>query len=119
MGKALFQTGLLILLGQFVFAHSLVLATSEDLSEFDRQISEAQKSPTNNLGIKVSEESKRKKMGQWVQDQKNNEDKKIPTSSESRGKGNFSAASSAKDARVSAPSNNDRGNSSNAPGRNK
>jgi hypothetical protein len=130
MSKKLITTIFIILFGQTLFAQSLVPATSDDLNDFDRQISKAQssKNTKENFGAVVSDEAKslknsdlnkKKAMGKWVSDQKSKEDQKVPSANASKGQGNSNANSNSKDARTSSPANNDHGNSSNAPGHNK
>jgi hypothetical protein len=138
MGKKLITTLLLISLGQFAWAQSLVPATSDDLSDFDQQLSKIEskksdssaaastKKPKNsNFGATVSQKAKdlkkedleqKKKMGQWVRDQRSQDDEKTPANSQGKGQGAANSNSSNKDARTSSPANNDRGNSNNSPG---
>jgi len=138
MGKKLITTLLLISLGQFALAQSLIPATSEDLSDFDQQISKSEskkaestaviptKKPKNsNFGATVSQKAKdlknealdqKKKMGKWVSDQRAKDDEKIPANAQGKGHGVGKSNSSSKDARTSSPANNDRGNSNKAVG---
>lgn len=142
MCKNIAVTLIIFLFSQGLFAQSLVPATSDDLSDFDKQISQAQESQNpppakkeqsakkskENFGAIVSDEAKtlknseldkKKSMGQWVSEQKSKEDQKVPASNASKGQGNSNANSNSKDARTSSPANNDHGNSSNAPGHKK
>ncbi len=121
MGKILFYTFVALFFGSVSLAQTLVPATSEDLSEFDSQIHQAQKSSTGSqFGARVSEEARnlqnsaghKKRSRKGVLTPRDQEDKS------SLGAGGNSSSSD-KDAKVSSPKNSDRGNSANAPGRNK
>jgi hypothetical protein len=130
MGKTIIKTLIFISLGQFALGQSLVPATTDDLTEFDQQISKdsnktpeatkdqkssgshAKKSKNPNFGALVSQEAKdlkksdgdqKKKMGQWVSEQRRNDDQKVPA--ESAGKGQSSTNSPGKDARMASPAN--------------
>jgi len=138
MGKKLITTLLLISLGQFAWAQSLVPATSDDLSDFDQQISKSvskkaepaaaapTKKPKNsNFGATVSQKARdlkkedlaqKKKMGQLVREERAKEDEKIPANAQGKDQGSGNSNTSNKDAKTSSPANKDRGNSSNAPG---
>lgn len=113
MGKFLLYTFVVLFSSSVALAQSLVPATSEDLTEFDSQISHSKKTPAaSQFGAKISEEAKA------LQD--STVQKKKGTTLDARDKsqaGGNSAA--AKDAKVSSPKNSDHGNSANAPGRNK
>lgn len=132
MGKIFINTLLLVLLSSWASAQSLVPATSEDLNEFDQQISQSTRKNTEkeksgkaaNFGALVSEKAKdlkteeldqKKKMGQWVSEQRKKGAEKVPAANEGRG-ANGNSSSSGKDAKTSSPVNNDRGNSETAPG---
>jgi hypothetical protein len=125
-----------LLMGPCAFAQSLVPATSEDLAAFDEQISNSsakapespkpehpavpvKKSKTANFGSVVSQKAKelknepqadRKKMGQWVSEQRQKDDEKVPASAQGKGQG-LGNGNASKDASTSSP-----GNSANAPG---
>lgn len=105
-----------------VCAQTLIPATSEDLSEFDRQVSE---SLAKTHGKNISQEAKKgrdfgqavtseaKKLGQGV---------KAPTTKAEKVKQIAASevkSAKDKDAKTSSPANNNRGKSSNAPGQNK
>lgn len=121
---------LIVMISPFAIAQSLVPATSEDLAAFDQQISNSaaqapkvvkperpvatsKKGKAANFGSVVSQKAKelknesqssKKQMGPWVSEQRKKDNESIPASVQG------------KDARTSAPANNDRGNSANAPG---
>lgn len=119
MAKILLYTFIALFASSVAMAQSLVPATSEDLSEFDSQISQAKKtSAGSQFGAKVSEqaralqnqaEQKKKKQGASVGSREDSD----------KSQAGGSSASSAKDAKVSSPKNSDHGNSANAPGHNK
>lgn len=88
--KALNLLFLIALLAQPVLAQTLIPATSEDINEFDRQVSEQlsknQKSKSN-FGTSVSEEAKKlneaptdskKEFGKWVSSQRKKNDQGRP-----------------------------------------
>jgi len=101
-------TILILCFGPMALAQSLVPATSEDLNSFDQQILESKKTKKANFGSVVSEKAK---------DLKNSPQGTPALNPQGKGSGLDNGSSLGKDARTSAPANNDRGNSANAPGR--
>lgn len=113
MKKILLFTLLTFLWTSGALAQSLVPATSEDLSAFDEQISQTQSS--SQFGAAVAAEAKKLQKSQAVKESKNKDSLQGVKENVSKN----ASASSATDAKVSSPKNSDRGNSANAPGRNK
>lgn len=111
-----------VFLGTMASAQTLVPATSEDLNDFDRQISLSHKNTTNsNFNAKVSEEAKRLQSQTTTQKKKSAKDSMDPRDKEDQSQlgASGNASNSAKDGKVSSPANSDHGNSANAPGHNK
>lgn len=141
MGKAILTTFILLSFSQSVYAQALVPATSDDISEFDKQISQAQNvshQHTHNAALKttqkhsasfgaaVSQEAKNLKdskrserMGQWVNEQRRRDDENTPAAAISSGQDSSGGGNSNKDASTSSPQNDNHGNSANAPGHTK
>jgi len=93
------------LTAQPAVAQTLIPATSEDINEFDRQVSEqlkrSQKSGKSNFGSQVSEEAKKlkdaggdakKEFGKWVSGERKKADQGRPSAA-SAGRGNSAAGS--------------------------
>lgn len=136
MGKYLVFIFMTFSLGTGALAQTLIPATSDDLSDFDRQIAqqvqkrlESQRTAQKDLSGKafstaVSDEAKllkgatattKKKSGKGIQlDVRDRGSQSTVGSTASA-----TASSGGKDAKVSSPVNNSRGNSANAPGKNK
>lgn len=91
---------LLALAAQPISAQTLIPATSEDINEFDRQVSEqlqrsdTKKANSDNFGAKVSEEAKKlkdgnadkgKDFGKWVSGQRKKADQGRPSAQGSVG----------------------------------
>lgn len=100
---------LIVLTVQPVIAQTLIPATSEDISEFDRQIANQlkrsggrkadQKASKSSFGSQVSEEAKKlkdsdqaKDFGKWVSGQRKKSDQGRPTADGGNGTGKSSSA---------------------------
>ncbi|WP_413288099.1 hypothetical protein [Bdellovibrio sp. HCB337] len=109
MKNILFKILIVMCVALPVSAQTLIPATSEDLSDFDRQVTQTLKE--NNQG---------REFGQAVAE----EAKKLGSAAATNGsavkaKSKAASGKATKDAKTSSPANNDRGNSSNAPGKTK
>lgn len=114
MGKILLFTFLVIFTSTAALAQTLAPATSEDLAEFDSQLSHSKKTPAaSQFGAKISEEA------QALQDSTVQKKKGTTLDARDKSQAGGNSENSAKDAKVSSPKNSDNGNSANAPGHNK
>lgn len=114
MRKILLFTFIALFTSSMALAQALVPATSEDLAEFDSQLSHSQKSPAaSQFGAKVSAEA------QALQSSTVQKKKGTTLDARDKSQAGGNSASNAKDGKVSSPKSSDRGNSANAPGRNK
>lgn len=117
--KKLLLAGLIA--AQPLMAQELIPATSEDIQEFDRQVTQAMKResvrPGANFGAQVSEEAKKlkeeskdkkKEFGKWVSKQRSLEDQERPSAKASFGSQGTTGRA-----------NGNNGKSHLAPGRNK
>jgi len=124
MGKVILYTIIALFWTSVTLAQTLAPATSEDLNAFDEQISRARSNPsTSQFGAKLSQEAKSMQNVEGNHRKKGRKSTLDPRDKETSaqlGAGSSSGSSgNGKDAKVSSPSNNDRGNSANAPGHNK
>lgn len=138
MGKTILVIFMTVFWGAGALAQALIPATSEDLNDFDRQVQqqvqkrlESQKAAKKTtkgaaFGAAVAEEAKLVQSTATTK-RKNSTGSQQAVEARERGGaqvgGNANAGSasgnSAKDGKVSSPSTNSRGNSANAPGKNK
>lgn len=107
MGSKLLTIFVLMCLALPVSAQTLIPATSEDLSDFDRQVSQSLRKTTQSGDFNQAVTEEAKKLGTSV---------KAEAGKAKKANSKAAAAKAAKDAKASSPANNDRGNSSNAPG---